>query len=78
MDSVANKDWGRNPAMNDSTNRDHLSKLLNLRMAIVEVGMAETNEDAWLHHLTTHPEDLYANIRIFNHQKICRNRKLRN
>lgn len=55
--------------MNDSGERDHLSNLLDIHMAIVEVGIAETNEEAWLRHLTTHPEDLSANVRIFNHQK---------
>jgi hypothetical protein len=33
------------------------------------VGIAETNEEAWLRHLAAHPEDFYANIRIFNRQK---------
>jgi hypothetical protein len=52
-----------------SGKRDLLSKLLNVRMAIVEVGIAETNEEAWLRHLSTHPEDHHANVRIFNRQK---------
>ena len=55
--------------MDDSEKWDHLSKLLNVRMAIVEVGIAETNEEAWLRHLSTHPEDHHANVRIFNRQK---------
>jgi hypothetical protein len=38
-------------------------------MAIVEVGIAETNEEAWLLHLSNHPEDHHANVRIFNRQK---------
>ena len=59
--------------MNDSTKRDHLSRLLNMRMAIIEVGIAETNEEAWLRHLTTYPGDLYANVRIFNRLKKCQN-----
>jgi hypothetical protein len=48
---------------------DLLSKLLSMRMAMVEVGIAETYEEAWLRHLSTHPEDRYANVRIFNRQK---------
>jgi hypothetical protein len=36
--------------MNDSGERDHLSNLLNIHMAIVEVGIAETNEESWLRH----------------------------
>lgn len=55
--------------MNDSGKRDHLSKFLNVRMAIVEVGTAETNEKAWLRHLTPHPEDHYVNVRIFKRPK---------
>jgi hypothetical protein len=61
--------------MNDSGKRDLLSRLLKMRMAIVEVGPAETNEEAWLRHLATHPEDLNTNIRIFNHQEIMRQRR---
>ena len=56
--------------MDESEKWDHLSKLLNVRMAIVEVGIAETNEEAWLRHLSTHPEDHHANVRIFNRQKV--------
>jgi hypothetical protein len=37
--------------------------------AIIEVGIVETYEEAWLHHLPTHPEDHYANVKIFNPQK---------
>jgi hypothetical protein len=55
--------------MDESERWDHLSKLLNVRMAIVEVGIAETNEEAWLCHLSTHPKDHHANVRIFNRQK---------
>jgi hypothetical protein len=52
-----------------SENRDLLRKLLNMRMAMVEVGITETYAEAWLRHLSTHPEDHYANVRIFNRQK---------
>jgi len=55
--------------MDDSEKWGHLSKLLNVRMVIVEVGIAETNEEAWLLHLSNHPEDHHANVRIFNRQK---------
>ena len=55
--------------MDESEKWGHLSKLLNVRMAIVEVGIAETNEEAWLRHLSTHAEDHHANVRIFNRQK---------
>ena len=55
--------------MDESEKWDHLSKLLNVRMTIVEVEIVETNEEAWLRHLSTHPEDHHANVRIFNRQK---------
>ena len=55
--------------MDESEKWGSLSKLLNVRMAIVEVEIAETNEEAWLRHLSTHPEDHHANVRIFNRQK---------
>jgi hypothetical protein len=58
-----------NLVMDDSGKRDHLSKFLNVRMAMVEVGITETYEEAWLRHLSTHPENHHANVRIFNRQK---------
>ena len=61
--------------MNGSGKRADLSKLLNMRLVIVEVRIAETNDEAWLRHLTIHPEDLHANIRIFHHQKIVQEQK---
>jgi hypothetical protein len=58
-----------------SVKRDLLSKLFDLRLAMVEVGMTETYEEAWLRHLSTHPEDHHANVRIFNRQKSGAERK---
>ncbi len=52
--------------MDDYGKRDLLSRVFDMHMAIVEVGLAETNEEAWLRHLATNPEDLYATVRIFN------------
>jgi hypothetical protein len=43
-----------------------VEKFLNCRVAIVEIGPGETKEDAWARHLAGHPEDFYANIKIFN------------
>ena len=64
--------------MKYSTKWDYLTKSLNIRVVIVEVGIAETNEEAWLRHLATTPEDFSANIRIFNHKNCSGNNKLRN
>ena len=52
--------------MNDSGKGNLLRKLFSVRIAIVEGGIGETNEEAWLRHLTTHPEDHYVKVRIFN------------
>ncbi len=38
------------------------------RMAIIQVGFGETSDDAWHRHLEENPEDIYTNIRVFNHQ----------
>ena len=43
-----------------------LEKYFNIRLAIIEVRLEETNEEAWLRHLSEHPEDLYATIKVFN------------
>jgi hypothetical protein len=43
---------------------------LNIRRAIVELQPGETEEEAWNRHLTRHPEDRWANIRIFNRQPL--------
>jgi hypothetical protein len=56
-------------AIDGSEQRNLLSKLLNMRMAMIEVGITETYEEAWLRHLSTHPEDHHANVRIFNRQQ---------
>ena len=42
----------------------------NIRMAIVEVQAGETDDEAWSRHLTSRPEDRWANIRIFNRQSL--------
>lgn len=59
-----------------SGKRDRRRRFWDLRMAIVEVGVTETNEEAWLRHLAAHPEDLSANIRIFNHKKVWENERV--
>ncbi len=43
-----------------------IEKYFHCRIAIVELGPGETKEDAWSRHLDGHPEDFYANIKIFN------------
>lgn len=41
-------------------------KIIDVRMAIVEVRMGEMDKDAWQRHLAAHPEDRDADIWVFN------------
>jgi hypothetical protein len=43
-----------------------LEKYFNIRMAIIEIRLDETKEEAWSRHLAEHPEDSYANIKVFS------------
>ncbi len=54
------------PSSKGSKEKEWLKKVLNIRMAIIEVKPGETEEEAWSRHLTETPGDLYANIRVFN------------
>ena len=46
--------------------RGTLNKYFSWKMAIVQVELGETAEEAWRRHLTEHPEDIAANIKVFN------------
>jgi hypothetical protein len=46
--------------------KPELEKYLNCRIAVIEIRPGETKDDAWSRHLAGHPEDCYANIKIFN------------
>jgi hypothetical protein len=41
---------------------------VNYRLAIVLVKCGETDEEAWRRHLSRHPEDRNADVRIFHRQ----------
>ena len=43
-------------------------KYFDYRMAIVQVQVGETNDEAWQRHLTKTPKDINATIRVFNAQ----------
>jgi hypothetical protein len=43
-----------------------VERYLNCRVAIVDLGPGESKEEAWARHLAGHPEDFYADIKIFN------------
>jgi hypothetical protein len=36
-------------------------------MAIINVRVGESNDEAWYRHLMKSPNDIYATIRVFNH-----------
>lgn len=50
--------------------KDWLKKIFDVRLVVVEVRPEESEEEAWSRHLTEHPRDIYANIRVFNRQPI--------
>ena len=39
---------------------------LDMKMAVVQVRRGESNKDAWKRHLTRHPYDANAMIKVFN------------
>lgn len=47
-----------------------VERYFHCRIAVIEMKPGESKEGAWLRHMAGHPEDSYANIKIFN-----RNRK---
>ena len=40
---------------------------LQIKIAVVQVYLGESNQEAWLRHLQDHPEDAAVKIRVFNH-----------
>jgi len=47
------------------TNRT-IKNLFSYRIAIVKLNLGETKEEAWRQHLAEHPEEIKANIKVFN------------
>jgi len=43
-----------------------VNKYFSYRMAIIQVGVGENNEEAWQRHLIETPDDIYATIMVFN------------
>lgn len=48
--------------------QSELMKYFSYRMAIIQVQVGETNDEAWQRHLTKTPNDINATIRVFNTQ----------
>jgi hypothetical protein len=46
--------------------QSELRKYFYYRLAIIQVRVGETNEEAWQRHLMETPGDIYATIRVFN------------
>ena len=40
------------------------------RLAVVQMEPRESTEEAWDRHLTEHPGDVYANVKVFNRPAI--------
>jgi hypothetical protein len=45
---------------------------LDMKMAIVEVEVGESNNEAWQRHLQDHPHDVNAMIKVFNRPQMMR------
>jgi hypothetical protein len=43
-----------------------IMKYFSYRMAIIQVKVGETNEEAWQRHVMKTPDDIYATIKVFN------------
>ena len=50
--------------------RFDLGEYFNIRIAIIQLKTGETKEDAWSRHLSEHPHDSIATIKIFNQTNI--------
>ena len=46
--------------------QSEVMKYVYYRMAIIQVRVGETNDEAWQRHLTETPNDINATIRVFN------------
>jgi len=49
-----------------------LAEVLDMKMAIVEVRVGESNNEAWKRHLRAHPHDANAMIKVFNQPRSMR------
>jgi hypothetical protein len=47
--------------------QSEVKKYFYYRMAIIQVGVGETEDEAWQRHLMESPKDIYATIRVFNY-----------
>jgi hypothetical protein len=45
-------------------------KYFYCRMAVIQMELRESTEEAWDRHLVEHPGDVYANVKVFNHPAI--------
>ena len=46
--------------------QSEVMKYFDYRLAIIQVEVGETNDEAWHRHLMETPDDIYATIRVFN------------
>jgi hypothetical protein len=48
-----------------------VERYFQCRIAVIALRPGESKEDAWLLHLLEHPEDAYANIKVFNQYSLA-------
>ena len=53
--------------MPDSEDQSGLTQYQNINLAVVEVRVGETQEEAWRRYLTRHPESVGVRIKIFHY-----------
>lgn len=47
-----------------------VEKYFHCRIAVIEMKLGESKENAWSLHLLEHPEDAYADIKVFNRHSL--------
>ena len=48
-----------------------VERYFHCRIAVIELRPGESKEDAWSLHLLEHPEDAYADIKVFNQYSVA-------
>ncbi len=48
-----------------------IERYFHCRIAVIELRPGESKEDAWSSHLIEHPEDAYADIKVFNRHSMA-------
>jgi hypothetical protein len=54
--------------MGDSEDQPVAAQNQNINLAVVEVGVGESREEAWRRYLAEHPEKIGVDVKIFHYQ----------